>query len=84
MKGSRHDGTDERCRLLDVFVEVDADEHAKNAENVDFQVESEDQLDQDKVDGERRVDTRVIVRRKNTLDGALRGHDMEDLSEYSA
>jgi hypothetical protein len=32
--------TDWLFRLLDVFVEVDADEHAKDAEDVDFNIES--------------------------------------------
>lgn len=62
-----------------MFVEVDPDEHSEDAENVDFKVESEDEFDQDKVDGERRVDARTVVRRENALNGALRCHDVENL-----
>ncbi len=66
-----------------MFVEVDPDEHAKDAQNVAFNVESYDQLDEDEVDGARRVDTGIKVRCENALDGALRCHDMENLHEYS-
>lgn len=71
-------------QLLDVFVEVDPDEHPEDAQNVNLNVESKDKFDQDKVDGERRVDTRVKVRRENALNGALRCHDVENLPEYPA
>ena len=37
--------------LLDVFVEVDSNEHPQNAQNVHFNVESKDEFDQDKIDG---------------------------------
>lgn len=67
-----------------MFVEVDPDEHPEDAENVHFNVESKDEFDQDKVDGERWVDTRVIIRRENTLNGALRCHSVENFPKYPA
>ncbi len=66
-----------------MFVEVDSDEHAKDAQDVDFNIESEDEFDQDKVNGERGADPRIKVRRENALDGALRCHSVENLPEYS-
>ncbi len=67
-----------------MFVEVDADEHPENAQNIDFQVESQDEFDQHEVDGQRWVDPWIKIRRENALNGALRRHDMENLSEYPA
>ena len=67
-----------------MFVEVDPDEHPEDAQNVHFNVESKDEFDQDKVDGERRIDARIEVRRENTLNGALRCHDVENLAQYPA
>jgi hypothetical protein len=67
-----------------VFVKVDPDEHPQDAQDVHFNVESKDEFDQDKIDGERWVDTRIEVRRENALNGALRCHDMENFSEYPA
>lgn len=69
---------------LDVFVKVDPDEHPEDAENVYFDVESKDEFDKDKVDGERRIDTGVKVCRENTLNGALGCHDVENFPEYPA
>jgi hypothetical protein len=65
-----------------VFVKIDSDEHSEDAQNIHFNVESKDEFDQDKVDGERRIDARIKVRRKNALNGALRCHDVKNLSEY--
>ena len=65
-----------------MFVKVDPDEHPEDTQNVDFNIESKDEFDKDKIDGERWVDTRIEVRRENTLNGALRCHDMENLPEY--
>ena len=70
--------------LLDVFVEVDPNEHPEDAQNVYFNVEYKDKFDQDKVDSEWWVDPRVIIRRKDALNGALRGHSVENLPEYPA
>lgn len=64
-----------------MFVEVDADEHPEDAENVDFQVESEDEFNQDQVDGERRIDARIKVRCENVLNSALRGHGVENFTK---
>ena len=65
-----------------MFVKIDSDEHSEDAQNIHFNVESKDEFDQDKVDGERRIDARIKVRRKNALNGALRCHDVKNLSEY--
>ncbi len=67
-----------------MFVKIDPDEHPQDAQNVHLNVESEDEFDQDKVDGERRIDPGIIVCRENVLNGALRCHDMENLPEYPA
>ena len=67
-----------------MFVEVDPNEHPEDAQDIHFEVESEDEFDQDKVDRERWVDTRIKVRRENALNGALRRHDVENFSEYPA
>lgn len=69
---------------LDVFIEIDSDEHPEDAQNVDFNVEPKDEFDQDKIDGERWINTRVIIRRENTLNGALRCHSVENLPEDPA
>lgn len=68
--------------MLDVFVKVDPDEHSKDAQNIHFNVESKDDFDQNKVDGERRIDARAKVRRENALNSALRCHDVKNLPEY--
>lgn len=65
-----------------MFVKVDPDEHSEDAQNIHFNVESKDEFDQNKVDRERRIDAGIKVRRKNALNGALRCHDVKDLSEY--
>ncbi len=67
-----------------MFVKVDPDEHPEDAQNVHFNVESKDKFDQDKVNGERWVDTRAIIRCEDALNGALRCHGVENLSEYPA
>ena len=67
-----------------MFVKIDSDKHPEHAENIHFNVESKDEFEQDKVDGERRVDARRKVRGKDALNGALRCHDVKNLSEYPA
>lgn len=67
-----------------MLVKVDPDEHPEDAQNANFNVESKDKFDQDKVDCERRVDTGTKVRRENALNRTLRCHDVENFSEYPA
>ncbi len=67
-----------------MFVKIDPDEHPQDAQNVHFNIESEDNFDQDEVDGERRVDAGIKVGRENALNGTLRCHDVEDLPKYPA
>ena len=67
-----------------MFVEVYPNEHPEDAQNVHFNVESKDKFDQDKVNGERRIDTGIKVCRENTLNGALRCHNVENFPEYPA
>lgn len=67
-----------------MLVKVDPDEHPEDAQNVHLDIESEDKFEQDKVDGERWVDARIKVRREDTLNGALRRHDVENFTEYPA
>ncbi len=65
-----------------MFVKIDSDEHSEDAQNIHFNVESKYEFDQNKVDGERRIDAGIKVRRENALNGPLRCHDVENLSEY--
>ncbi len=71
-------------QLLDVFVKVNPNEHPQDAQNVHFNIEPKDQFEQDKVDGERRVNARIKVRCENALNGALRCHHVENLPKYPA
>ena len=66
-----------------MFVKIDSNEHSEDAQNIHFNVESKYEFDQNKVDGERRIDAGIKVRRENALNGALRCHDVKDLSEYT-
>ena len=63
-----------------MFVEVDTDKHPEHAQNVHLHAEPEDELDQDEVDREGRVDPRCEMSREDALDGPLGCHDVENLS----
>lgn len=65
---------------LDVLVEVDAQEHAEDAQQADLEAESQREFEKDEVDRQRRADAGCKVCGKHILNGALRGHDPEDLS----
>ena len=67
-----------------MFVEVDADKHPEDAQNVDLNAEAKYELEQDQVDGEGWVNARHEMSREDALDSSLRRHDMEDLSKDSA
>lgn len=67
-----------------MFVQVDADKHPENAQNVDLHAEPEYELDQDEVDGEGWVNTGREMSREDALDGPLGCHNVENLSEDSA
>ena len=71
-------------RLLHVFVEVHADEHAQDADDVDLDTESQRELHQDKVNGERGVDAGAKVCGEDALNRALGRHDMENFSKNAA
>ena len=67
-----------------MLVEVHADEHAQDAENVDLYAESQCELHQDKINGERRTDAGVKVGGKDTLNRPLWRHNMENFSKNAA
>lgn len=67
-----------------MLVEVDADEHAKNAEDIDLEREAEREFDQNQVQSERLGDAEREVCREDVLDRPLRRHDLENFSENSA
>jgi len=67
-----------------VLVEVHADEHAQDADNVDLYAESQCELQQDKINGERRIDAGGKVGRKDALNRTLRRHNMENFSKNAA
>lgn len=68
---------------LDVLVEVDADEHAEDAEDVDLNIEPKHELDQYKVYSEGRVDARREISREYALNRTLGCHCMENFSQDS-
>lgn len=67
-----------------MFVEVDADKHPENTQNVDLHTEPEDELDQDEVDGEGWVNAGREMSRKDALDSPLGCQNMENFSQDSA
>ena len=67
-----------------MFVEIDSNKHPEDAQDVDLNVQSEYELDQYEVDGEGWVNARCEMSREDALDGPLRCHDVENLSQDSA
>lgn len=67
-----------------MLVEVDADKHPEHAQDVDLHAQPEDELDQDEIDREGRVDARCEVRREDALDSPLGCHNVENFSKDSA
>jgi hypothetical protein len=70
--------------MLHLLVEVGAEKHAKNAEQIHFNAEAERQLEKNQVYGEGRIDAGRKVARKNILNGAVRGHDAKNFTENPA
>lgn len=70
--------------MLDVLVQIDAKEHPKETEEVDFQDEANGELEEDQIDGQRRANTGGKIGGENRLNSALWCHDPEDFSQYSA
>ncbi len=71
-------------QVLHLFVEVGAEKHAENAEQIHFDAEAERELEKNQVYGERRIDAGREVTRKNVLNGAVGGHDAKDFTENPA
>ena len=71
-------------KLLDVLVEVDTDKHAQDTQDVDLEAEPQDEFDQHKIHSQGGINAGHKIRGENTLDGALRRHDMENLTKDSA
>jgi hypothetical protein len=69
------------CLPLDVLVQVDAEEHAENAEETDFETKPECDLEKHQINRERRADSGGEVCSEDGLNCALRGHHPQDLSK---
>ena len=67
-----------------MFVEVDPNEHAEDAEDVDFNAEAQCEFYQNQINGEGRADTGSKVCREDALNRALGCHDVENFSKNSA
>lgn len=65
-------------------IEVDADEHSEDAQDIHFDTETEGELNEHKIDGQWRIDSRIEVRRKNILNRPLGGDDVENFAKDSA
>lgn len=67
-----------------MLVEIDANKHTENAQNIDFQAEPQYEFDQYQIYGQGRINAGHKIRRKNILYGALRRHHMENFAEDPA
>jgi hypothetical protein len=70
--------------LLYILVQIYSKEHPDETEQVDFEFKPQGELEEDQVDGERWVDARGKIGGEDRLNCAMRGHDPEDFSQYSA
>ena len=66
------------------IVQIDAQKHPEEAEEVDFQDEANGELEEDQIDGQRLGDTEDKVGGEDRLNCAMWGHDPEDFPQYSA
>jgi hypothetical protein len=64
-----------------VFVEVDADKHPNDAQDVDLNAEPKHELEQDQVNGEGWINPRCEMSREDALDSPLGCHGVENLSK---
>ena len=67
-----------------MLVQVDPNEHAKNAEDVHLDTEPESEFHENEIDGEWGADARSEVRGENTLNRALWSHDMKNFPKNSS
>lgn len=67
-----------------MLVEIHADEHAQDAEDVDLHTESQCELHQDKVNSEGRIDAGVKMGGKDALNRTLGRHNVENFSKNAA
>ncbi len=70
--------------MLHLFVQVGAEKHPENAEQIHFNAEAECQLEQNQIYGERRIDAGRKVARENILNGAARSHHTKNFTENPA
>ena len=67
-----------------MLVEVHADEYTQDADDVDLHTESQCELHQDKVNGERRIDAGAKMGSKDALNCTLGRHNVENFSKNAA
>lgn len=67
-----------------LLVQVSAEKHAEDAEQIHFDTEAERHLQKDQIDRKRRIDAGGKITGKDILNGAVGRHDMEDLAKNSA
>ena len=67
-----------------MFVEVDPDEHAQNAQDVHLDAESKRQFDENEIEREGWVDAWCEMCREYALNRPLGSHYMEQLPQYAA
>ena len=69
--------------MLYVFIQIDAQKHPDEAEEVDLGKEANGELNEDQIDGQWLGDTEDIAGGEDRLNCAMRGHDPENFSQYS-
>ena len=69
---------------LDVLVQVDAEQHAEDAQETDLEAKAQRELQQNEVDGQGGTDPRREVCGKDGLNRPLRGHDPQNFPEDTA
>jgi hypothetical protein len=67
-----------------VLVEINTDEHAKDAKDVHLDTETQGKLYEDQIDSQWGADTRREVRGEYILNRALGSHDVKDFTKDSA
>jgi len=67
-----------------VLIEVDADKHPQDTNDVDLDTEPQCEFQQDEINRERRVNAGAKVCGEDALNRALRRHDVENFSKNAA
>lgn len=72
------------CLPLDVLVQINAEEHAQNAEETDLEAKPQCDLEENQINRQGRTDSWGEVCGENGLNCPLRGHHPQDLSKDTA